>query len=717
MAAAKDNHSKSSRSGASKKESVNLEEWNKKGDFQVVVGIDFGTDGSGVAWAMTDGNGEVFVDQEINGNAQFVDIKTKTNILLNEDGEFIAFGREATEKYIRQIEDDEDDSGDESEPSSKGKKAASWLYFSQFKMALYKSAIKKQAEATKQGPDDEYGDRKDDEKDAMKTDIKRKIKAANGKKLASRTVFVSALRFMKEHAFNMFKRHNVEIEDRTKIKWVLTVPAIWSDTSKGLMESWAVEAGLVTDHTVLNQLVIAYEPDCASFSIRQEILSALEKRRRKMKAKMEEQNEGDEMKDGGKEQKQKQYLDKDEKYLLLDLGGGTADIACHQVVDDYTVKEVYQPSGGAWGSSCIDRHFMRLLNDVFPEQWIQEFSLQHPSQYTVLLNNFSRAKETFYARDKDYEGDPTQIANEKQRAHNIELPFELISFIEEKLEHYNELQQLKNLKQYETIEEFVESRDFLGCTGKWVLNESTLELNYAVWTHMFDDVIDRIVDHCRRLLESPPLRNGQCRYLCLVGGFSASKYLQKRMIYELGPKSKHNLIVIRPKRPSLSVVDGAVRLGLKPDYIASRVLGKTYGIKVNSPISKWKDKLDSLDPELVAKHRYFNKRANQEYLHYIFHAYARKGDEVKLTDEAKTTKFYASKQHIVGIDVYESDDRRPVFVTGKPVAKKDFKLPADWDINKTFPISFFFSDTKLRVFADIDGLDEHEKEIKLEYDL
>ena len=331
------------------KESVNLSQWNKKGDFQVVVGIDFGTDGSGVAWAMKDGNGEVFVDQEINGNAQFVDVKTKTNILLEEDGEFIAFGREATEKYIRQIQED-DDSDDESDIAS-NKKSASWLYFSQFKMALYKSAIKKQALATKQGPDDNEVDEK--KADPLKADIKRKIKAANGRKLESKKVFVAALTFMKEYAFNMFERHNVDIADPSKIKWVLTVPAIWSDTSKGLMEGWAVEAGLITDRKVLNQLVIAYEPDCASISIRHELLSMM--MGKKKRKRNESADEGDEMKEeieSGK--KQKQYLGANEKYLLLDLGGGTADIACHQVVDDCTVKEVYQPSGGRMYRSTLN---------------------------------------------------------------------------------------------------------------------------------------------------------------------------------------------------------------------------------------------------------------------------------------------------------------------------------------------------------------------------
>ena len=38
-------------------------------------------------------------------------------------------------------------------------------------------------------------------------------------------------------------------------------------------------------------------------------------------------------------------------YLLLDLGGGTADFACHEVLDDGHVSEIYHPSGGSWGST------------------------------------------------------------------------------------------------------------------------------------------------------------------------------------------------------------------------------------------------------------------------------------------------------------------------------------------------------------------------------
>ena len=738
-----------------RRESFNVSKWNKKGTFKVVVGIDFGTDGSGIAWAVNDGNEEVFVDQEINDNAKFVDLKTKTNILLDENGEFIAFGREATEQYIRQFEDESDDEDDD-QNDKKPKKSASWLYFSQFKMALYKKAIKKQALITRGGPggnnEEDKNDDDDKKDDKYKTDIKTNLTAANGKKLPSRTVFIAALKFMKEHAFKMFAKKNVEIKDKKEIKWVLTVPAIWSDKSKGLMEQWAIEAGLITNNKVLNQLVICYEPDCASISIQNEIKDykkLLEQKKNKNNNNNNDENVDKDKEDKPKPKQPKQYLTAGEKYLLLDLGGGTADIACHQVIDDFSVKEVYQPSGGmflllcddifflrlicslnimyiiynvyimtgAWGSSYIDKHFTRLLTDLFPAGWLQKFQGQRPSDYTILMNNFRRSKESFYARDKQNKNsaDPSIIgAESKEQSHNITLPVEFIEFLETELEEYNKLQQVKNKERYDTISEYIEKQSFLGTPGKWRLNDDKLELDYAIWKQLFDEVVDQIIDHCKNLLKMETLKNKQCKYICLVGGFSSSKYLQSRIMYELGIKSDYRLIVIVPKRPSLSVVDGAVRLGLKPDYIASRIVRKTYGIKVNAPISRFN--LNDLDKDLVTKNRYFNKRANQEYLHNIFHPYVRCEDQINITDKPKTTKFYASKKNIVGIDVYSSNDKNPIFITGKPIARKDVILPSGWDIHQTFPISFFFGDTKIRVFADIDGIEEHEKEIRLEYE-
>ena len=43
-----------------------------------------------------------------------------------------------------------------------------------------------------------------------------------------------------------------------------------------------------------------------------------------------------------------------DQYMLLDLGGGTADIVCHEVVQNFKVKEIIGPKGGDFGGKQIE---------------------------------------------------------------------------------------------------------------------------------------------------------------------------------------------------------------------------------------------------------------------------------------------------------------------------------------------------------------------------
>eukprot|EP01084_Bolivina_argentea_P320721 556516_1 len=68
-------------------------------------------------------------------------------------------------------------------------------------------------------------------------------------------------------------------------------------------------------------------------------------------------------------------LNKGDKYILVDVGGGTADVACHEIIDVFGVKEIYHPSGGRWGSTFIDDQYIQLLHEIFSTEWIEEFKL------------------------------------------------------------------------------------------------------------------------------------------------------------------------------------------------------------------------------------------------------------------------------------------------------------------------------------------------------
>ena len=63
----------------------------------------------------------------------------------------------------------------------------------------------------------------------------------------------------------------------------------------------------------------------------------------------------------------------------------------------------------------------------------------------------------------------------------------------------------------------------------------------------------------------------------IVGGLSQSAYFQQRMNHEFGIKSRYRLNVIIPKRPILSVIEGAAYFGITAHYIKARVLQYSYG--------------------------------------------------------------------------------------------------------------------------------------------
>eukprot|EP00490_Sorites_sp_Unknown_P028083 CAMPEP_0114660926 /NCGR_PEP_ID=MMETSP0191-20121206/21274_1 /TAXON_ID=126664 /ORGANISM="Sorites sp." /LENGTH=128 /DNA_ID=CAMNT_0001891513 /DNA_START=311 /DNA_END=694 /DNA_ORIENTATION=+ len=95
-----------------------------------------------------------------------------------------------------------------------------------------------------------------DSKSSDHQDLKAKLVALNGKEWDSDKVFIEALKYIKDQVF----------------KWILTVPAIWSERAKYKMEQWVFKAGLTTKE-IPNHLKIVYEPDCASLSIQNEIAS------------------------------------------------------------------------------------------------------------------------------------------------------------------------------------------------------------------------------------------------------------------------------------------------------------------------------------------------------------------------------------------------------------------------------------------------------------
>merc|ERR1719471_1423173 len=200
------------------------------------------------------------------------------------------------------------------------------------------------------------------------------------------------------------------------------------------MARCAERAGLA-DPNIANHLVIALEPDCASMAIQHQFrMQRKEQREQRQKRAIAKRGRGqvkkatskfgpkmvecpkvhnaepaEEMKAAGpvldesKEDEKAEFEDdlvfrRGDKYILADLGGGTADIAVHEVLSSQSVREIARPSGGAQGSTYIDDAFVKLLERAVGKRWMEEFRITEPNKFVALLCNFRAAKRTFWSK-------------------------------------------------------------------------------------------------------------------------------------------------------------------------------------------------------------------------------------------------------------------------------------------------------------------------------
>eukprot|EP01084_Bolivina_argentea_P277709 474229_1 len=219
-------------------------------EFKIFVGIDFGTDGCGLAYAVKNNvnyadqfEHKLYVDNEndmdnvhIHTNDMDKDFlitwgKSRTSVLLDEDNNVQCVGCHATTTFVNM------------------KNAKGWKLFERFKMNLYESP-------------------------KWKSEIMPKKKNVNkvtlngGDTFSLKYIFIYkltklcalALEFLKMSCMqNKFIKFKFKEQD---IQWILTIPATWSDSAKNKMQQWAQDAKLI-DPKIRNQLKIVYEPDCA----------------------------------------------------------------------------------------------------------------------------------------------------------------------------------------------------------------------------------------------------------------------------------------------------------------------------------------------------------------------------------------------------------------------------------------------------------------------
>jgi molecular chaperone DnaK (HSP70) len=241
--------------------------------------------------------------------------------------------------------------------------------------------------------------------------------------------------------------------------------------------------------------------------------------------------------------------------MIVDCGGGTVDLTTRKLINDKQLGEITERTGGFCGSTFIDVEFVKYLRKILGDEPMDLLRDNNYGQMQYLIQQFCKnCKIPFSGDDPDF-------------LYELDIQ-DTIPIIKQYVSDVNIRNTLEN--------------------DEWVI-----EIDFETMKSIFEPVVQKIFDLIKLQLDNA---QETCSAMFLVGGFSDSRYLQKRIIEEF--KQRVNNISV-PTQPMAAISRGAAIYGLSIKtndlnnignddntkcVISSRVLKYTYGI---SYFTKW----------------------------------------------------------------------------------------------------------------------------------
>ncbi|XP_061173409.1 heat shock 70 kDa protein 12A-like [Saccostrea echinata] len=451
-------------------------------DYKLSAAIDFGTTYCGVMYSSKKDYDEknplyIFANQNNKGD-KTTSLQEPTTVLIDPQRQFHSFGLEAEKEYAR---------------LAAKKEHEEYYYFRRFKMTLHRHV--ELAEYT------------------MLEDIK-------GKKFRAISIFEMAIGCLKSRLLATIKKRGYEGIGESDIRWVITVPAIWSEAAKQYMRDAARAAGIGD-----SQLLLAYEPEVASVFCKEVSVDA-------------------------RSTDFITALNPGQKFMVLDLGGGTVDVTLQEVLSDGSLKQLHAPSGGDWGGVGIDDAFYSLVEKLVGKDIFEEFKHQHMFEWMKFQQDFEQEKRTMTP--------DTSLM--------IQLPSHLTELHAKKSKS-----SLRDITKQTSLENKVV-----------FLENNIIEIKSSVLNDFFKQTIDSIIKHVTEILQIPTAAG--LHTILLVGGFAESNIVNSKITKAFNDKK-----VIVPHEAGSAVLKGAVIFGHNPKSISARISPFTYGLKTRRQFNPKED--------------------------------------------------------------------------------------------------------------------------------
>ena len=232
-------------------------------------------------------------------------------------------------------------------------------------------------------------------------------------------------------------------------------------------------------------------------------------------------------------------------------------MTCHKLLTDGRVRELYKATGGAWGGMKVDEAFVNYFCEIFSEEVIEKVKQDYADDWVEMMVEFEKLKRKISLNNKK----EFVHMNLRHCVHEVFLDVMDVNL------------------------DIAFKNNFAKTRGA-ILNRQKLKIPKIVIADMIEQVAKSISSHTTLLLSQK--ENSNLDFIVMVGGFSNSPIV----IQEI--KDQVSIPVIVPENAELSVVQGAIMFGWKPEMFQSRKSKRTYGIGCNKRFR------ENIDPEHLA---------------------------------------------------------------------------------------------------------------------
>ncbi|CAG8498590.1 176_t:CDS:2 [Paraglomus occultum] len=233
-------------------------------------------------------------------------------------------------------------------------------------------------------------------------------------------------------------------------------------------------------------------------------------------------------------------LQKENSFLIVDCGGGTVDLTVRILKENNKLTELTERTGDFCGGSYVDKEFLKYLEKQIGSAAMRMLEEKHYAQLQYLVQEFCAIVKLEFDGNNGFG--------------TKEIDLEEVCPV---------------LKQYVTgdMRDSMEEQEWM------------IQLDHNTVKGFFDPVVEKIITLIENQLSAA---KNNISAMFMVGGFSESKYLFKRVKQKFDARVP---IIAIPSDPIAAVVRGAVLYGMNMATIETRVLKRTYGLRL---ATRWK---------------------------------------------------------------------------------------------------------------------------------